>query len=188
MDDKILQQLIATFSESQKELINAMSKGQNDILMERQHIKVENLRPFDIGVRETKEHPQGLIIEGGGISSEMTLDEIKRIVDKGESTLVGVDGIGTHAPLRICDFEIYKTAFNLPDAKDYPLQLTYSEILKLLKIKEIDKFNKRMSELIHYDSERRTLIHTLWRDDLTKDLLGWQIKAIEDYTHSKIDF
>lgn len=186
-ENKALEQLLATFTETQKNLVDSLKNGQNSVLYDRQHIKVVNLFPFDVGLGTTKLHPTGILCEGNGANSEMTLDEIKQFVDCGNAGIVGIDGIGTHAPIRICDFEMYKMAFNCPEAKDYPLQLTYDEIEKLLKITNEKNFCNRLKELVFTANEKKAFAYIIWSKGLTKNLFSWQVKAMEEHTGYEID-
>lgn len=186
-ENKVLEQLLASFTEVQKNLVESLKNGQDNILNDRKHIKVVNLMPFSVGLGRTNMHPMGVLCKGDSANSDMTLDEIKQFVDCGNTGIIGIDGKGTHAPIRICDFEMYKMAFNCPEAKDYPLQLTYDEIEKLLKITNEKKFCNRLKELVYTESEKKAFAYIVWSKELTKNLFSWQVKAMEDHTGYEIE-
>lgn len=137
---------------------------------DRTRVEIENLCPWSVGFKSYTIPGDGnhsVIVPGSefavdgtrkkSIYRHLTLEEVITQISRENSAFCGVDGKGTHAAFRICDFELYKVAFDLSDATEYPIQLTQEEIDKLLKIKEPKKFKAKMDELVVTESEKYTL-------------------------------
>ena len=147
-------------------------------------IKVENLVPWEVGFPcyTIRGKEQGLIISGSQIHGQLTYEEIEEQINSENVAFCGVDGKGTHACLRICDFEAHKALFQEPNITDYPIQLTKKAIDELLMITDIKEFNKRLDELVITSSEKKAFAHYISNHPSFNDLSFAFIKSIEAKT------
>lgn len=132
---------------------------------DRTRVEVENLVPWTVGFKGyTLPGNNSVLVPGStfnddgtrnkSIYRQLSLEEVITQISCENKAFCGIDGKGSHACFRICDFELYKVAFDLPDATEYPVQLTNEEIDKLLKITDPKKFKAKLDELVVTDSEK----------------------------------
>lgn len=141
--------------------------------LDRQRVEIENLMPWDVGFPTRTMNGEGCILNGGsyiylpdkneyqykrGIS-KMTVEEICAQINAGNIGFVGRDGAGQHACIRINDLELYKTVFDLPDAKELPIQLTQEAVGNLFKISNVKKFEEELKKLVVTQSEKKAFAH-----------------------------
>ena len=74
----------------------------------------------------------------------------------------------------------------MPDATEYPVQLTYEEIEKLLKITDVKKFKARLDELVVTESEKFQLAIAVANYPKFEDLSFKIVNLIEAKTGRKI--
>ena len=137
--NELLLQLLAQMNQNSE----AMNQQQLEALKATRKVKILNILPYDIGFA-TKSNPFGFVIAGGKVDTQLTIAELEELVHDENPALVGVDGKGSHATLKILDFEIYKKVFDLPDATEEPFYLTEEEMERLLKIKNPDEFKAEL--------------------------------------------
>lgn len=165
---------------------------------DRTRVEIENLLPWAVGFQTyTLADKKGIVVEGGHFKIEdgsykrsfyrqLTLEEIIEQISSENIAFIGTDGKGTHACFRICDFELYKAAFDLPDATEFPIQLTQEAVENLLKINDQKKFKKELEELVVTPSEKRAFAHFLVNNKRVNELPLSILKYIENYTSMKI--
>ena len=128
--------------------------------LDRQRVEIENLMPWEVGFPARADH---LMMTQGGYC-------------------VGTDGEGKHACFRINDLELYKTVFDLPDAKDLPVQLTQEAIENLFKITTAKKFREELEKLVVTDSEKKAFAYFTVYHPKLKELPFAILKSVENYT------
>jgi len=74
----------------------------------------------------------------------------------------------------------------LPDATEFPIQLTQEAVDNLLKINDQKKFKKELEELVVTPSEKRALAHFLVNSKRVNEMPLSILKYIENYTGMKI--
>ena len=159
---------------------------------DRTRVEIENLLPWQVGFKPyTLPEKKGVILDGGyfkdgeykkSIFRQMTLEELITQISCENVAFIGTDGKGSHAAFRICDFEIYKVAFDLPDATDLPVQLTQDAISKLLKISDLKKFKKGLEELVVTQSEKRAFAYYVINAPILNEIPLSILREIEMYT------
>lgn len=164
---------------------------------DRTRVEVENLLPWAVGFQAyTLAERKGIVVEGGhfkedgsykkSVYRQLTLEEIIEQISSENIAFIGTDGKGAHACFKICDFELYKVAFDLPDATEFPIQLTQEAVENLLKINDQKKFKKELEELVVTPSEKRAFAHFLVNNKRVNELPLSILKYIENYTSMKI--
>ncbi len=166
---------------------------------DRTRVEIENLVPWDVGVQIrtiSGERFNGANVPGSryhfdgtfhkSIYRQLTLEEVITQISLENPAFCGIDGKGSHACFRICDFELYKAAFDLPDATEYPVQLTHEEIEKILKITDVKKFKARLDELVVTESEKFQLAISVANYQKIDDLPIKIVNLIEAKTERKI--
>lgn len=164
---------------------------------DRTRVEIENLLPWSVGFQpHTLADKKGIVVEGGHFNADgsykksfyrqLTLEEVIEQISAENVAFIGTDGKGAHACFKICDFELYKTAFDLPDATEFPVQLTQEAVENLLKINDQKKFKKELEELVVTQSEKRAFAHFLVNNKRVNELPLSILKHIERYTEMKI--
>ena len=164
---------------------------------DRTRVEIENLMPWSVGFQTyTLVEKNGAIVNGGSyddkgnyqnfIYRQLTLEEIITQISINSKCFVGIDGKGSHACFRIRDLELYKVAFDLPDATDFPIQLTQAAIEKLININDPKKFKKELEELVVTPSEKKAFAYFLVNHKRVNELPLSLLKYIEDYTEMNI--
>ena len=111
----------------------------------------------------------------------MTVEELREQINGGNRGFVGTDGYGKHACMRINDLELYRYIFNLPDAKELPVQLTQEAISALFDIDDPKKFKEELQNLVHTDSEKKAFAYFAWKHPKINEVPYSMIKAMEDH-------
>lgn len=166
---------------------------------DRTRVEIENLVPWNVGFQARTilgSRFEGVIVPGcaynedgtyhPSVYRQLTLEEVITQISIENKAFCGVDGKGSHACFRICDFELYKVAFDLPNATEYPIQLTNEEIDKLLKITDVKKFKTRLDELVVTESEKFQLAIAVANYPKFEDLSFKIVNLIEAKTGRKI--
>ena len=147
---------------------------------DKQNVEIENLMPWSVGFPAyvTLSNLSGGFCVSGGKhiyledsdsekylkgTFKMTVEELREQINSGNRAFVGTDGYGKHACMRINDLELYRFVFNLPDAKELPVQLTQEAISELLDIDEPKKFKEELKNLVHTDSEKKAFAYFVWK-------------------------
>lgn len=166
---------------------------------DKQNIEIENLMPWSVGFPaiSTLSHlGGGFCIEGGKYiyledsdtykyvkgKFKMTVEELRNQIGRGNRAFVGTDGYGKHACMRINDLELYKAVFDLPEAKELPVQLTQEAISEIFEIDDPKKLKEALKNLVNTYSEKKAFAYFVLNHPKLNDVPYSFIKAIEDYT------
>lgn len=167
--------------------------------LDRQKVQLENLMPWDIGFQAYATPSMiakgGFVIDGGHFIYiedkkeyqykkgffKMTVEELCEQINAGNSAFVGTDGFGKHALCRINDLDLYRVAFDMPDAKELPLQLTQEEVEKLLKVSNAKKFDEEMKNLVVTQSEKKAFAHFMIYHPKLKEFPLMVIRQAEEH-------
>ncbi len=168
--------------------------------LDRQRVEIENLMPWEVGFPARADHLMmtqgGYCVDGGKYiylpekdeyqykkgKFKITVEELIQQISSGNRGFVGTDGEGKHACFRINDLELYKTVFDLPDAKELPVQLTQEAIENLFKITTAKKFSEELEKLVVTDSEKKAFAYFTVYHPKLKELPLVILKSVENYT------
>lgn len=102
--------------------------------------------------------------------SLLTVDQTEEELLKQNVFFVGIDGLGDHAGLKICDPEMYAYLFR---CEDHTHHVSKESIVELLKLSSKAKYTEAMEETIKTASEARMCLYYM-NDFEWTDYLGWK--------------
>lgn len=109
--------------------------------------------------------------------SLLTLDQTEEELLKQNVFFVGIDGLGDHAGLQICDPDMYKYLFR---CEDHTHHVNKESIVELLKLSSKSKYTEAMEEAIKTASEARMCLYYM-NDFEWTDYLGWKRDILEGH-------
>ena len=109
--------------------------------------------------------------------SLLTLDQTEEELLKQNVFFVGIDGLGDHAGLKICDPEMYAYLFR---CEDHTNHVSKESIVELLKLSSKAKYTEAMEEAIKTASEARMCLYYM-NDFEWTDYLGWKRDILEGH-------
>lgn len=107
--------------------------------------------------------------------SLLTLDQTEEELLKQNIFFVGLDGLGDHAGLQICDPDMYKYLFRCEDKTHH---ISKETLVELLKLSSKAKYTEAMEENIKTASEARMCLYFMADFEWT-DYLGWKHDTLE---------
>ena len=107
----------------------------------------------------------------------ITLDMAEEEILKQNRFFVGLDGLGDHAGLQICDPDMYKYLFRTEDKTRH---IGRNALLEVLKLSGKQKFTDAVAELIATSSEARMCMYYM-NDIDWSELLGWKYDVLEGH-------
>ena len=116
------------------------------------------------------------------------LSEVEDQVNNGNELFCGIDGLGGHASLQIVDPLVREYVFGEPTD---PIQLTVDAVNELLALESKVAFDKRLSELVVTNSEKRMIAIMCSNDGLfpqvnTEYVPSYKLAAIEKISGIKL--
>ena len=116
----------------------------------------------------------------------LSAEEIAYQIKNGNSGFVGVDGMGSHAPLQLTNLEQYNLLFGCQKTK-LPEYLNEAVFKKMVKLKDETKFKAALEKNIKTESDKHIIIYLVNKNDkIRSEMPDWMIWAIESYTWMKI--
>lgn len=109
--------------------------------------------------------------------SLLTVDQTEEELLKQNVFFVGLDGLGDHAGLKICDPDMYKYLFR---CEDHTRHISKESIVELLKLSSKAKYTEAMEETIKTASEARMCLYYM-NDFEWTDYLGWKCDILEGH-------
>ena len=100
----------------------------------------------------------------------MTVDQTEEELLKQNIFFVGIDGLGDHAGLQICDPDMYKYLFRTEDKTHH---IGRDALLEFLKLSGKQKFTDAVAELVCTSSEARMCLYFM-ADIEWAEYLGWK--------------
>ena len=176
---------MATKSELEEMLLK-MQFDQMENYKIHKKVKIQNLSALEVSFYpETlteRDTLKGILLDSYVISEKFDYNEIKAQIRANNFLFVGKDGLGQHATIRICDFEMYKDLFELPDATKHPVQLTEDAIEMLISENDKQTFKEKLSEYVATKNEAATLVDYLENKKHMMDKLpGWKKNMVLEY-------
>ena len=162
-----------------------------DDLKPSDRVEIRNLRAWELSFiprdGNAEQVTKGIIINPNQ-KSMFKLSEIEDQVNNGNELFCGIDGLGGHASLQIVDPIVREYVFGEPTN---PIQLTVDAVNELLAIESKSLFNKKLSELVVTNSEKRMIAIMCSNDGLFPDVNiddapSYKLAAIEKISGIKL--
>lgn len=162
-----------------------------DDLKPSDRVEVRNLRSWELSFvprdGNVEQVTKGLLISPSQ-KSMFKLSEVEDQVNNGNELFCGIDGLGGHASLQIVDSLVREYVFGEPTN---PVQLTVDAVNELLALESKEAFDKRLSELVVTNSEKRMIAIMCSNDDLfpqvnTEYVPSYKLAAIEKISGIKL--
>lgn len=149
-----------------------------------ERVAIDNLYGWKIGFRASESERDITIAPYVKNFKQLTVAEVDAQVKLGNLVFCGIDGYGSHAPIRIVDPVIREYVFG-EDIN--PIQLTEEKVKALLKIDDKKTFDKTLSELVVTKSERRMIVILAEKVGI-EDVVSSKLAAIEKISGVKFDY
>lgn len=122
-----------------------------------ERVSIDNLCSWDIYFK-SEETDKDICVKGGVKGNvKLTASEILAQVQADNIAFVGVDGMGSHASIRITDPVVRAYVFG----KDIdPVQLTEEAIKHLLNIEDRKQFRAELEKLVVTNAEKKQIVLT----------------------------
>ena len=140
-------------------------------------VKVNNVYGWDISFYSDVARRDIMIPGGAKGYALITLDMAEEEILKQNRFFVGLDGLGDHAGLQICDPDMYKYLFRTEDKTRH---IGRNALLEVLKLSGKQKFTDAVAELIATSSEARMCMYYM-NDIDWSELLGWKYDVLEGH-------
>ena len=108
-------------------------------------VRVDNCYAWEIGFHSDVARRDILIPGGAKGYALLTVDMIEEEILKQNGFFVGLDGLGDHSGLRICDPEMYKFLFR---CEDHTHHIRKEAIVEWLKLSTKAKYKDAIEEII----------------------------------------
>ncbi len=148
-----------------------------------ERVAFDNLYGWSLGFRASESERDILIAPYVKNFKQLTVAEVDAQVKLGNVAFCGQDGYGSHAPLRILDPVIREYVFG-EDIN--PIQLTEEKVKELFAIDNKKEFEKKLSELVVTDSEKRMIVILAEKIGI-EDVVSFKLAAIEKVSGIKFD-
>lgn len=148
-----------------------------------ERVAFDNLYGWSLGFRASESERDILIAPYVKNFKQLTVAEVDAQVKLGNVAFCGQDSYGSHAPLRILDPVIREYVFG-EDIN--PIQLTEERVKELFAIDNKKEFEKKLSELVVTDSEKRMIVILAEKIGI-EDVVSFKLAAIEKISGIKFD-
>ena len=148
-----------------------------------ERVAIDNLYGWSIGFRASESERDILIAPYVKNFKQLTVAEVDSQVKLGNVVFCGQDGYGSHAAFRILDPVIREYVFG--EDVD-PIQLTEERVRELFNIDDKKTFEKKLSELVVTDSEKRMIVVLAEKIGI-EDVVSFKLAAIEKISGIKFD-
>lgn len=140
-------------------------------------VRINNCYAWDIAFHSDVARRDIMIPGGAKGYALITLDMAEEEILKQNVFFVGLDGMGDHAGLQICDPDMYKYLFR---CEDHTHHVSKESILELLKLSSKSKYTEAMEEAIKTASEARMCLYFMADIDWS-EFLGWKYDVLEGH-------
>lgn len=140
-------------------------------------VRIDNCYAWDIAFHSDVARRDIMIPGGAKGYALITLDMAEEEILKQNGFFVGLDGLGDHAGLKICDPEMYKYLFR---CEDHTHHVSKESIIELLKLSSKAKYTEAMEETIKTASEARMCLYYM-NDFEWSEYLGWKFDILEGH-------
>ena len=140
-------------------------------------VRIDNCYAWDIAFHSDVARRDIMIPGGAKGYALITVDMAEEEILKQNGFFVGLDGLGDHAGLKICDPEMYAYLFR---CEDHTHHLSKESIVELLKLSSKSKYTEAMEEAIKTASEARMCMYFM-NDIDWSEYLGWKYDILEGH-------
>lgn len=140
-------------------------------------VRINNCYAWDIAFHSDVARRDIMIPGGAKGYALITLDMAEEEILKQNVFFVGLDGMGDHAGLQICDPDMYKYLFR---CEDHTHHVSKESIIELLKLSSKSKYTEAMEEAIKTASEARMCLYFMADIDWS-EFLGWKYDVLEGH-------
>lgn len=140
-------------------------------------VRIDNCYAWDIAFHSDVARRDIMIPGGAKGYALLTVDQVEEEILKQNGFFVGLDGLGDHAGLKICDPEMYAYLFR---CEDHTHHVSKESIVELLKLSSKAKYTEAMEETIKTASEARMCLYYM-NDFEWTDYLGWKHDILEGH-------
>ena len=140
-------------------------------------VRINNCYAWDIAFHSDVARRDIMIPGGAKGYALITLDMAEEEILKQNVFFVGLDGMGDHAGLQICDPDMYKYLFR---CEDHTHHVSKESIIELLKLSSKAKYTEAMEEAIKTASEARMCLYFMADIDWS-EFLGWKYDVLEGH-------
>lgn len=140
-------------------------------------VRINNCYAWDIAFHSDVARRDIMIPGGAKGYALITLDMAEEEILKQNVFFVGIDGLGDHAGLQICDPDMYKYLFRTEDKTHH---IGRDALLEVLKLSGKQKFMDAVAELIATSSEARMCLYFMADIDWS-EFLGWKYDVLEGH-------
>lgn len=140
-------------------------------------VRINNCYAWDIAFHSDVARRDIMIPGGAKGYALITLDMAEEEILKQNVFFVGLDGMGDHAGLQICDPDMYKYLFR---CEDHTHHVSKESIVELLKLSSKSKYTEAMEEAIKTASEARMCLYYM-NDFEWTNYLGWKRDILEGH-------
>lgn len=137
-------------------------------------VRIDNCYAWDIAFHSDVARRDIMIPGGAKGYALITLDMAEEEILKQNRFFVGLDGLGDHAGLKICDPDMYKYLFRTEDKTHH---ISKDALLEVLKLSGKQKFTDAVAELIATSSEARMCLYFMADIDWS-EYLGWKYDTL----------
>ena len=137
-------------------------------------VRIDNCYAWDIAFHSDVARRDIMIPGGAKGYALITVDMAEEEILKHNSFFVGLDGLGDHAGLKICDPEMYEYLFRAEDKTNH---ISRDALLEVLKLSGKQKFTDAVAELICTSSEARMCLYFMTDIDWS-EYLGWKYDVL----------
>lgn len=137
-------------------------------------VRINNCYAWDIAFHSDVARRDIMIPGGAKGYALITLDMAEEEILKQNVFFVGLDGMGDHAGLQICDPDMYKYLFRTEDKTHH---ISRDSLLEVLKLSGKPKFTEAVAELVCTSSEARMCLYFMTDIDWS-EYLGWKYDVL----------
>lgn len=140
-------------------------------------VRIDSCYAWDIAFHSDVARRDIMIPGGAKGYALITVDMAEEEILKQNRFFVGLDGLGDHAGLQICDSDMYKYLFRTEDKTHH---ISRNALLEVLKLSGKQKLTDAVAELIATSSEARMCMYYM-NDIDWSELLGWKYDVLEGH-------
>lgn len=143
-------------------------------------VRVNNCYAWEIGFHSDVARRDILIPANAKGYALITVDMAEDEILKQNGFFVGLDGLGDHSGLKICDPEMYRFLFRCEDNTHH---FTKETLVELLKLSNKQKYTDAINEAIQTNSEAR-MCRFYMEDFDWSEYLRWKYEILENHCKS----
>lgn len=155
-----------------------------DDVKQTERVSIDNLCSWDIYFK-SEETDRDICVKGGIKGNvKLTASEVLAQVQADNIAFIGIDGLGSHAAIRINDPVIREFVFG----QDIdPVQLTEEAVRNLLEIEDRKAFRTALENLVVTNAEKKQIVMTCEKIGI-ENVESFKMNLIESISGVKFDY